>query len=249
MPQNAHNARIPLPGNAKMSGTHALLISDDFEWNELLQQYLSGEGLRADMLSINEAGATLASVCVDYALVVLDTSDGDERGLGMLKMIRRCSRMPVVALAPLEGHEARVRALEHGADDCLSKACGPAELCKRLRVQLRHLRECEQDAADASVRFLGRLAIWSRQRRVEWNGRPLDLTITEFRLLGSLASAGERPVPKSELSLRALGRPYSARDRDVEHCVGSVSNKLALASDGHASIRPVFREGYLLVRE
>ncbi len=248
MASNAHNARIPLPGGVNMTGKHALLISDDFEWNELLQQYLSGEGMRADMLSINEAGATLA-VCVDYALVVLDLADDTERGLGMLQMIRRCSRMPVVALAPLDNHDARVRALEHGADDCLSKACGPAELCTRLRVQLRHLRELEQDAADASVRFLGRLAIWSRQRRVEWNGKPLDLTITEFRLLGTLASAGERPIPKSELSLRALGRPYSARDRDVEHCVGCVSNKLARASDGHASIRPVFREGYLLVRE
>ena len=52
-----------------MTGNHAILVSDDFEWNELLQQYLNGEGLRADMLSINEAGATLASVCIDYALV------------------------------------------------------------------------------------------------------------------------------------------------------------------------------------
>jgi len=223
-----------------------VLISDDFEWNELLQDYLQGEGYSTQMLCVNEAGIATAELSARFQLAVIDCAAQDARGTGLLRAVRRYSRLPILALTAQGDRSERAQVLQIGADDCLSKTAGPAELTGRVRVLLRHSRDEESGAS--AVRFLGRLALWSFAQRAEWNGRLIDLSIPEFRLLGALAMAGDRPVPRQDLSQCALGRPYTAEDRDIELCISNVSAKLWQLTNGHASIRPVFRQGYQLLR-
>ena len=87
------------------------------------------------------------------------------------------------------------------------------------------------------------------QRRVEWNGTPVELTSTEFNLLEILARNAGRPVSKNDLSAQALGRPLARFDRSIDVHLSSIRHKLGLLPDGRSCIQTVYRQGYQLIRE
>ncbi|MFH1494085.1 MAG: winged helix-turn-helix domain-containing protein, partial [Pseudomonadota bacterium] len=93
------------------------------------------------------------------------------------------------------------------------------------------------------------LSIWPGQRRVEWSGKPVDLTSTEFNLLEVLAREAGRPVSKNILSEQGLGRPLARFDRSIDVHLSSIRHKLGLLADGRSCIQTVYRQGYQLIRE
>ncbi len=226
-----------------------LLIGNDLEWADLLREYLCGDNLSVDAMGESETMERAGAIAERYRVALIDGSDDEPRSLEILRTIRQSGNMPVLLLTGLDDPIERVRALEIGADDCLTKSCDPFEVSARLRAMLRLVREADSGTGIASVTFVGALAMWSPNQRAEWNGKRLDLTVTEFRLLGTLASSGGRPVSKQELSQRALGRPYTVYDRNIDICVSTMSSKLDAATSGHAYVEPVFRQGYQLVHD
>ena len=95
----------------------------------------------------------------------------------------------------------------------------------------------------------GPLKVFPCQRRAEWEGKPLDLTSTEFNLLETLARNAGRPVSKDALSEHALGRPLARFDRSIDVHVSSVRRKLGTLPDGRSWIQTVVRQGYQLLKE
>ena len=96
---------------------------------------------------------------------------------------------------------------------------------------------------------VGPLQIMSAQRRVTWDGEPVDLTSTEFNLLEALARNAGRPVSKAELSEQALGRPLARFERSIDVHMSSIRQKLGQLDDGRSCIQTVYRQGYQLIRE
>ena len=96
---------------------------------------------------------------------------------------------------------------------------------------------------------VGVLTVLPEQRRVEWQGAPVDLTSTEFNLLEILARNAGRPVSKGDLSERALGRPLARFDRSIDVHLSSIRHKLGPLADGRSCIQTVYRQGYQLIRE
>ena len=91
--------------------------------------------------------------------------------------------------------------------------------------------------------------LWPEKRRAEWDGRPLELTGTEFNLLAVLARNAGRLVGKGELSEQGLGRPLTRFDRSIDMHVSSLRRKLGPLPDGRSCIQTVRGAGYQLVRE
>jgi two-component system KDP operon response regulator KdpE len=139
-------------------------------------------------------------------LIILDVMMPGMDGFTCLARIREFSMAPVIMLTA-KGEEAdKVRGLDLGADDYLTKPFGPKELLARVRAVLR--RQDGTKPAEMAVLTLGDLTILPARRRVERAGEPIHLTPTEYRLLYELVSHRDRVLLHEELLTRVWGAEY-----------------------------------------
>lgn len=224
-----------------------LLVDDDVELVEMLKEYLAQEGFDVTTVHDGEAGVSEA-LSGQYAIAVLDVMMPRLGGVEALRRIRLKSAMPVIMLTARGDDTDRIVGLELGADDYVPKPCTPRELTARIRAILRRTQGA-QGENEPTVLTVGALSIWPGQRRVEWSGKPVDLTSTEFNLLEVLAREAGRPVSKNILSEQGLGRPLARFDRSIDVHLSSIRHKLGLLADGRSCIQTVYRQGYQLIRE
>ena len=222
--------------------TQVLLADDDVALSEMLTEYLEREGFAVTAVHDGEAAARLAATG-DFQIVVLDVMMPRVDGVEALRRIRRASRIPVIMLTARGDDVDRIVGLELGADDYVTKPCTPRELAARLRAILRRVQPQAEGAALLSA---GDLALWPGNRRVEWRGRPVELTSMEFNVLEVLMRNAGRIVGKKEISEQALGRPLARFDRSVDVHLSSIRHKLG---DAAGLIRTVRGMGYHLVKD
>ena len=226
---------------------HILLVDDDVELAGLLRDYLVRDGFTAEAVPDGESGVA-AALSGRFAIVVLDVMMPGIGGIEALRRIRAASTVPVLMLTARGDDFDRIIGLELGADDYVPNPCLPRELAARLRAILRRSQQGADQAAQAPL-VVGRLTVMPAQRRVEWDGAPVELTSTEFDLLEVLARNAGRPVSKADLSAQALGRPLARFDRSVDVHLSSIRHKLGPLPGGRSCIQTVYRQGYQLIRE
>ena len=226
--------------------TRVLLVDDDVALAGMLREYLQAEGFEATTAHDGEAGVEEA-LSGRYAIVVLDVMLPGLNGVEALRRIRARSRVPVLMLTAKGDDVDRIVGLELGADDYVPKPCTPRELVARLRAILR--RSEVGAAGPGGPVTTGPLSLWPERRHAEWEGRPIDLTSTEFNLLEVLARNAGRVVTKAELSEQGLGRPLARFDRSIDVHVSSLRQKVGRLADGRSYIQTVRGLGYQLVRE
>ena len=223
-----------------------LLVDDDVELSGMLCDYLVRDGFEAMAVPDGESGVVEA-LSGRFALVVLDVMMPGIGGIEALRRIRAASTVPVLMLTARGDDLDRIVGLELGADDYVPKPCLPRELAARLRAILRRSQQTGEPASQAPL-VVGPLKLMPAQRRVEWDGTPVELTSTEFNLLEALARNAGRPVSKADLSAQALGRPLARFDRSIDVHLSSIRHKLGLLPDGRSCIQTVYRQGYQLLR-
>ena len=224
-----------------------LLIDDDTELVGMFTEYLEQEGFRVACAHDGETGAREA-LSGHYAIAVLDVMMPRMNGIETLRRIRAASRMPILMLTGRGDDADRILGLELGADDYVTKPCTPRELTARVRAILRRSQSAPNDGPGITL-VVGKLTMLPEQRRATWEGRPLDLTSTEFNLLEVLARNAGRPVSKNDLSEQGLGRPLARFDRNIDVHLSSLRHKLGTLSDGRSCLQTVYRLGYQLIRE
>ena len=222
--------------------TAVLLADDDIELSGMLAEYLERDGFSVTAVHDGESAARLAAGGA-YQIVVLDVMMPRIDGVEALRRIRQASRVPVIMLTARGDDVDRIIGLELGADDYVAKPCTPRELAARLRAILRRIQPHAENAGPLTV---SGLALWPEKRRVEWQGRPIELTSMEFNLLEVLMRNAGRVVSKKDLSEQALGRPLARFERSVDVHLSSIRQKLG---DAAALIRTVRGQGYHLARE
>ena len=225
-----------------------LLIDDDIELVGMFQAYLEQEGFEAKAVHDGERGAAEA-LTGQYAIAILDVMMPRMNGLETLRRIRAGSRLPILMLTARGDDTDRIVGLELGADDYVTKPCTPRELTARVRAILRRTNALPHDEAGGITLSVGKLTMLPEQRRASWDGKPLELTSTEFNLLEVLARNAGRPVSKNDLSEQGLGRPLARFDRNIDVHLSSLRHKLGLLSDGRSCLQTVYRLGYQLIRE
>jgi two-component system, OmpR family, response regulator len=227
--------------------TRVLLVDDDIELASMLCEYLQQEGFDTTAVGDGEEGAAEA-LTGRYAIVVLDVMLPRLSGVEALRRIRARSRVPVLMLTARGDDVDRVVGLELGADDYVPKPCTPRELVARLRAILRR-SEGGDALGPAGPLSVGPLTLWPEKRHAEWEGRPLELTSTEFNLLAILAQGAGRVVTKAELSEKGLGRPLARFDRSIDVHIASLRQKLGRLADGRSCIQTVRSQGYQLIKQ
>ena len=186
---------------ADASRPRVLVIEDERAIQRFLRVGLDAEGYAVDEAVTGREGLTLAAMHVPD-VVLLDLGLPDRDGLSVLSGFREWSSVPVIVLTARGQEHDKVRALDAGADDYVTKPFSMPELLARIRVALRH-RTLGADGAEDAVLDCGRVRVDLARRRVTVDERVLSLTPLEFRLISTLARHAGR-VLTHEFLLREV---------------------------------------------
>ena len=226
-----------------MAKEHILVVEDEEDILELLRYNLAKEGFRVTgALSGEEAVRAARSTPPD--LIVLDLMLPGMDGLTVcreLKMDAKTREAPIIILTA-KGEEADIVAgLELGADDYVIKPFSPRVLLARLRAVLRR-RQAEPAPVSDSL-ILHEMTIHPGRHEVLVQGRPVDLTATEFRLLHFLARRPGWVFTRAQIVQGVQGEDYSVSDRAVDVQIVGLRKKLGPAGKYIETVRGV---GYRL---
>ncbi|OGO49468.1 MAG: DNA-binding response regulator [Chloroflexi bacterium RBG_16_64_43] len=177
---------------------HVLVIDDEPQILRALRTILGARQFRVSTASRGEEGLALAAA-QPPDLVILDLTLPDIDGFEVCARLRAWTQVPIIVLSVRDDEGAKVRALDRGADDYLTKPFGIEELLARIRVGLRHAART-QGAAQVIVKA-GSLEIDLSQYKVLKGGVEVKLTGTEYKLLAYLiANAGRVLTHRSLLT-------------------------------------------------
>jgi two-component system KDP operon response regulator KdpE len=158
-----------------------LLIDDDAPLRKYLRTLLSGAGYEVALAATGEEGFQLAETSTP-ALVILDLGLPDVDGQQLLLKIRTRWQMPIMVLSGREEPDEKIAALDHGADDYLTKPFSSGELLARIRLALRH--HAHADEVNQSTVFeFGDVRLDLLNHRVLLGGKEIHLTPIEFKTL------------------------------------------------------------------
>jgi len=185
-----------------------LLVEDDRSVARVVGAALRARGYAVEVAATG--GAALEAAERDApAVVLLDLGLPDIDGLDVCRQLRRWSNVPIIVVTADGADERKVRALDDGADDYITKPFSMPELMARIRVALRHRQAA--GVVDRSVIEVGDLSIDVAQRRVLVAGREVDLRPKEFALLVVLARHAGRVLTHRAI-LQEVWGPDAERD-------------------------------------
>ncbi len=178
----------------------------------------------------------------DYDLVLLDLILPGLSGLEVCTQIRQQSDVPIIVLSAREDEDLKVRALDAGADDYVTKPFSHEELLARVRAVMRRARPAEADKS-AEVRIKD-FTIDLQSRRAFVGGADMHLTRTEFALLAELARNPEAVLTHENLLARVWGPEYRDSSHDLHVYLGRIRKKLG--PDLESLLETVPGVGYIL---
>jgi two-component system, OmpR family, KDP operon response regulator KdpE len=179
-----------------------LVVDDEPQIIRGLRVILTNAGYRVEEATTKQEALDAVSVRPPDA-IVLDLVLPDGNGVDVCKDVRRWSQVPIVVLSAVGDEQEKVRALDAGADDYVTKPFGREELLARIRAVLRR----RSDETDSTVR-VGELEIDLADRSVRRDGEPVHLTPIEFDLLSRLAEHPGRLVTHRQLLQEVWGPGY-----------------------------------------
>jgi two-component system KDP operon response regulator KdpE len=157
-------------------------------------------------------------------LIVLDLGLPDGDGIDFISEIRNWSSVPIVVLSARISESEKIRALDAGADDYLTKPFGTGELLARVRATLRRPRQIAADPI-GTVRF-GQVEVNLQDRFVTKKGQPVRLTPTEYKLLSILVTNAGRVVPNPQLLRTVWGAKHAESVHYLRIYMGHLRHKL-----------------------
>ena len=199
-----------------------LIIEDNNSLRRTLAATLKAEGYAPVKAGdVTEARARMAECAID--LVILDLGLPDQDGMGLLAQVRASGDVtPIIVLSARDDEATKVRALDLGADDYVTKPFGAPELLARIRSALRH---GVQARGAPPVVQTGDLVVDLARRAVTKSGIEVKLSRKEFDLLAELATNVGKPVPHERLLEAVWGSP-EADIRYLRVYIGQVRDKI-----------------------
>lgn len=205
-----------------MSQPQILIIEDEPALKRFLKPTLQGQGFQVLLAGTGQEGLDLARTH-NPDLVLLDLGLPDRDGLQVLESLRGWSRKPIIILSARNQETVKVKALNLGADDYVTKPFGAAELLARIRVALRRsLRGGQVDEVFSSEGLkvdLGTRQVWS-------DGLLVRLTPLEYRLLEALVRRAGQVATHGQLLTEVWGPGQAGQSHYLRIYMAQLRHKL-----------------------
>jgi DNA-binding response OmpR family regulator len=217
-----------------------LVIDDDADIRLLLRQLLERAGFAVDEAADGKTGLRQLFANVP-SLVILDVSMPELDGYQTLERIRDLSDVPVLMLTARTQELEKVRGLSAGADDYVAKPFGRQELLARIQALLRR---SGGKAAVLEAYADDFVQIDFAQRKVSVQGREVQLTPLEFKLLAAFVQNPNQVLSRDQLLELVWGDPYGVSSDQVKLYVGYLRRKLVPSAPDSAPVETVRGFGY-----
>jgi two-component system response regulator ResD len=217
---------------------HILVIEDDQHIQEMLKYTLESETYRVSSAFSGREGMDLFEQMTPD-LVLLDIMLPDLDGWEVLERIRLRGSTPVIMLTAKGEVEDKIKGLNLGSDDYITKPFSPGELLARIRAVLRRV-----EPESKKVMSWPNLTIHRDERLVKAKGQPVTLTRKEFDLLLYLATHKGQVISREHLLSKIWDYAYLGDTRTVDTHVKRLREKLESRTAPYRYIRTVWGSGY-----
>lgn len=204
-------------------GPLILLIEDEAQMRRFLRVTLGTQGFRLVESETGADGVQQAATRVPD-VVLLDLGLPDMDGLEVTERIRAWSQMPIIVLSARGQEEDKIKALDAGADDYLTKPFGARELLARIRVALRHAARVSGSAEPSFA--AGELVVDLAKRLVTLGGEEVHLTPIEYKLLVVLVQNAGKVITHRQLLREVWGPNATEQTQYLRVYMNQLRHKL-----------------------
>jgi two-component system cell cycle response regulator CtrA len=218
-----------------------LLIEDDSATAKSVEMMLKTEGYVCDCTDLGEDGFEIGKL-YDYDLIVLDLILPDIDGYDVLRRLRAAKvQTPILILSGLSEPDQKVKGLDIGADDYLTKPFDKGELIARIQAIVRRSKGHPEPIIET-----GQISIDLNSHHAEVNGHPLNLTNKEYDILELLSLRKGNTVTKENILNHIYGGKDEPGMKIIDVFVCKLRKKLSDATGGEKCIETVWGLGYVL---
>ena len=198
-----------------------LIIDDEVQIRRLLEITLSANGYKISEASTGKEGLTKAAIN-HPVLVILDLGLPDTDGLEVLRKLREWYQKPIIILSVRNSEDDIIKALDHGANDYLTKPFRTGELLARIRVAIRQ----SNATGDKPLLTFGSLTIDLANHIVRKDDEIVKLTSTEFSLLALLAKNEGRVLTHQYILKEVWGMGYIEQTQYLRVFIAQLRKKI-----------------------
>ncbi|HEX3044080.1 MAG TPA: response regulator [Bacillota bacterium] len=203
------------------NGTRILIIDDEPQIRRMLKVALTAHDFEISEAGTGQEGLNQAAI-FHPDLVILDLGLPDMDGIEVIQKLREWSQVPVLILSVREVETEKIKALDSGADDFITKPFYTGELLARIRVALRHVAKTDQEP----VITFGDLIIDMAHRMVTVAGQEVKLTPTEYDILKNLALHAGKVLTHRQLLKTIWGTEYQDQTQYLRVYIGQLRHKI-----------------------
>jgi DNA-binding response OmpR family regulator len=219
-----------------------LLVEDERKLRDLVRSYLERAGFTVLSTGSGAEALTLAA-SGSPDLVVLDLGLPDIPGETVARELRAAGPVPVLMLTAKSSEEDRIRGLELGADDYVTKPFSPRELLARVRAALRRTSR----STTSDVNGFDGISVDFTRMEVTRDGQAIALTAQEFKTLKFMLQNAERVISRDELLNEVWGYQNYPSTRTVDNHILKLRQKLEKDPANPVHFRTVHGMGYKFV--
>jgi two-component system, OmpR family, phosphate regulon response regulator OmpR len=218
---------------------HLLVVDDDTRIRSLLSQYLTERGFRVTVAA-NAAEARRKLEGLDFDLLVLDVMMAGESGVELTKSLRETKDVPILMLTALSETDMRIRGLEAGADDYISKPFDPRELILRINSILRRGGAPAKPKLEQII--FGGFSFNIVKRELKKGAEVIRLTDREQEIMSAFAQKPGETVPRHEL----VGQESEIGERTIDVQINRLRRKIEFDPANPVYLQTVRGIGYKL---
>lgn len=220
-----------------------LIIEDDNNIAELERDYLQLNGYRAEIAGDGAKGLRMA-LTGQYDVIVVDLMLPEKNGYEIIQEVRRKFEIPVLVVSAKSEDIDKIRGLEYGADDYLTKPFSPAELTARVKSHIKRYERLKGKNSGTEVIQHKGLEINNTSHKVWVNGKEIPLTAKEYELLLFLASNPNIVFSKEHLFDAVWGSDYCGDAATVAVHIQKVRKKIEKDPSAPEFIETLWGTGY-----
>jgi two-component system response regulator ChvI len=223
------------------------LVDDDKNILTSVSIALEAEGFHVRTYT-DGAAALTALTTAPPDLAIFDIKMPRMDGMELLRRLRQKSDMPVIFLTSKDEEIDEVLGLRMGADDFIRKPFSQRLLIERIRALLRRVEAknaaADQTAESAPIMTRGRMTLDPQRHACLWDGKPVDLTVTEFLLLQALAQRPGFVKTRDQLMDAAYDDQVYVDDRTIDSHIKRLRKKFKVLDDDFSAIETLYGIGY-----